>query len=234
VSVQGQVVAAPVDLFSLVGKNKAYVITTTTSVTPMSGGTVLLEFINDVENSKVNAIEIIPITATQPLPSPVAAPASLPDSIRVNAGATQDWKDPATGYTWLADKYYQGGIFDMMCPKNISETDQDELYCDYRSFSKGGKYVIPVSPGTFIVTLMFAEIWFGQPNQRVYQIAVNGVTVATRLDLFEASGGKGKAYKISTTTTAVKGDPHYTITIDFTNIIENASISAIEVTPIGQ
>src|SRR6202022_3138684 len=79
--------------------------------------------------------------------------------------------------------------------------------------------------GTYNVNLKFAEIYMTQPGQRVFNVAMNGTTVLTNFDIIAAAGAPftaiDKPFTVSTTTGI--------ITIQFTAVVNNAKISAIEI-----
>ncbi len=65
-------------------------------------------------------------------------------------------------------------------------------------------YTIPnLTPGSaYKVRLHFAELAFGFPGQRIFNVAINGTTVLTNFDIFVAAGGKLKAVIEEFTPTA--------------------------------
>jgi hypothetical protein len=78
----------------------------------------------------------------------------------------------------------------------IEGTEDEELY---RSESWGDaenlEYVFKDLPkGRAKVTLRFAEVTLSGPGQRVFDVAVNGLTVLTDFDIAAAAGGIRKAY----------------------------------------
>jgi hypothetical protein len=75
---------------------------------------------------------------------------------------------------------------------------------------------------------MFAEIFYDTKNQRVFKVAVQGKDINGSLD-FIALAGADNAYTL--TTNATLSLDATDIRIEFTNVIENAKISAIEIIP---
>ena len=75
--------------------------------------------------------------------------------------------------------------------------------------------------------LKFAEIWFGSPGQRVFNIALNSQTVQTGFDIVAAAGGAFRAVDLSFPVTVSAGQ----IVIRLTPVVENPKISAIEIVP---
>jgi hypothetical protein len=74
--------------------------------------------------------------------------------------------------------------------------------------------------------LKFAEIYYTGAGQRVFDVALNGTTVQSHLDIFAAAGGGDKAYDLSYPVTVSGG--HLTITL--TAVTGYPKISAIEIT----
>ena len=75
----------------------------------------------------------------------------------------------------------------------IAGTDDDALYQTERYGNPFG-YEIPVADGSYRVRLHFAEIWHGvstaglEPGDRVFDVALEGETRLTGLDLAVAVG----------------------------------------------
>ena len=120
---------------------------------------------------------------TEP-PSPTATetpaePQPEPESVlRVNAGG-RSFTD-ARGLVWWADSAYSGGSgYSIIIP--IDGTDADPIYASERwgNFS----YTIEVPNGSYDLRLMFAEIWFTEPGQRVFNVSVNGAPVLRHFDI---------------------------------------------------
>jgi Malectin domain len=85
------------------------------------------------------------------------------DPIRVNAGG-DTIIDPQQR-KWEGDdvnKYYTTGNSYWDCPKSISNTTNDSLYCTYRWFNQAVpyRYTFPTVPnGKYTVRLHFAELY---------------------------------------------------------------------------
>jgi len=123
-------------------------------------------------------------TTTPPPPPPTAA-------IRINAGG------PArSGFE--ADRSFTGGRVSTTTSP-IAGTTDDALYADARvadADNTGFSYSIPVTSGTYQVTLSFVEPWFtGEPGKgpvgagrRIFDVRAEGVTKISRLDINAAAG----------------------------------------------
>ncbi len=68
-------------------------------------------------------------------------------------------------------------------------------------------YTIPnLTPNSaYKVRLHFAELAFGSPGQRIFNVAINGTTVLSNFDIFVAAGGSRKAvvHEFTPTTDAL-------------------------------
>ncbi len=85
--------------------------------------------------------------------------------------------------------------------------------------------------GTYTVRLHFAETYFKNPGQRIFNVLINGQQVLTNFDIIASVGAPDKALVQTFTTTA---DGSGMITIDYRNGAQNnAKSSGIEVFPAG-
>jgi hypothetical protein len=107
-------------------------------------------------------------------------------------------------------------------PAAIAGTTDDRLYQSERwgDFS----YAIPVANGDYLVTLKFAEIFWMQPGQRVFNVLMEGVKVISNLDLV-ATVGPNKAYDVTLPVHVTDGH----LNIKFKSVVDNAKVSAIMV-----
>uniref|UniRef100_UPI0023ECC87D malectin domain-containing carbohydrate-binding protein n=1 Tax=Chryseolinea sp. H1M3-3 TaxID=3034144 RepID=UPI0023ECC87D len=108
----------------------------------------------------------------------------------------------------------------------IANTTQDPIYQTERfgNFS----YAIPVGQaGTYAVDLHLAEIYFGQPGQRIFNINIeNGQFVRNNLDLIQTYGANNTARVLRADNLNITDG---TINITFTSVVDNAKISGIAV-----
>ena len=144
-------------------------------------------------------------------------------TILVNAGGPA-YTD-SQGQVWSADKGFSGGS-----PSNtthaIANTADPTLYQTerYNNFS----YTFAVPNGNYNVVLKFAEIYWTQVGQRIFNVAINGTPVLTNFDIIAAAGANftaiDKLFTVATSTGA--------ITIQFTSgSADLPKISAIEISP---
>jgi parallel beta-helix repeat protein len=114
-------------------------------------------------------------TATATQQSPPAAQESV---LRVNAGGPT-YVD-GRGLTWSADGSFAGGSsYRVAAP--VTGTSDATLYQSERWGSH--IYQVPVANGSYDLRLMFAEIWFTRPGQRVFEVLVNGQPALSSFDI---------------------------------------------------
>lgn len=76
------------------------------------------------------------------------------------------------------------------------------------------------------MTLKFAEIYWSQVGQRVFNVSVEGKVVLSNLDLVAKVGPKA-AYDVTLPVTVTDG----VLTIGFQSVVNYAKVSAIRVEP---
>ena len=117
---------------------------------------------------------------------------------------------------------------------DIANTTDDELYWTYRGKINGAAqdqrqliYNLPLSAGTYDLTLYFAELFWEEPNKRVFDVTVEGTLRLDNFDIFAQSGGKNTAItKTFSNINVTDGN----LTIVFDPSVDFASIAAIKVT----
>ncbi len=78
----------------------------------------------------------------------------------------------------------------------------------------------------YAVTLHFAELYFSAPNQRQFNVAVNGMPELTNFDIVAAAGGP---FRATTMTFYVAADSTGRLKIDFTRgAYDQPAVSAVE------
>ena len=98
------------------------------------------------------------------------------------------------GITYLADYNYTGGnIYTVPWDVPVEGTIGDEVYRSerYGSFS----YDIPLSNGTYTVVMKFAEIYFSDRDERIFDVSIENKDAVTDLDI-AALVGKNSAYDV--------------------------------------
>jgi Malectin domain/Chitobiase/beta-hexosaminidase C-terminal domain/Viral BACON domain len=111
------------------------------------------------------------------------------------------------GTSWSADQYYSGG--DLLYSSNsISNTSDLPLYRAARAGLYGDfSYTIPIANGSYNLSLLFAEIQYTNPGDRVFNVLVNGSPVLTNFDILAQAGTNTaltKTFPVTVTTGAVQ------------------------------
>ena len=127
-----------------------------------------------------------------------------------------------SGNVYQADTDYSGGSAASMTAA-ITGTSDPTLYQTerYGNFS----YNVPLANGNYSVTLKFAEIYWNAAGKRIFNVSMQGTQVITNLDVY-AVAGKNAAYDLTIPAVVTNG----TLNITFTSIVDNAKVSAIEIT----
>ena len=188
-----------------------------TGVQPESDGAIHLDFA--APHSFLNAVEILPDPARQPLP------------ILILAGRDTAYRDEE-GRLWLPDRDFFGG--------RRSSNGSDE-----RTLPDGGiyesqrighfHYSIPVAAGRqYSLKLHFIERWFGSQNQnvggagsRVFDVSCNGTEILKNFDIMR----EAQNAPLVKTFTHIQPTPQDKIEIYFTPNVNYPSLSAIEILP---
>ena len=172
VDLNGQPLLKQFDIIADSGPNTADV-RSFKDVHPAPDGFLHLAFRSRISEPLLNAIEVLP---------------AAPHRIRTIRLVAQEvaYTDSA-GNTWTPDNYF---LFGRLYPKTgmVTGTRDPELYGweRYGHFS----YAIPAAPGTYALTLHFAETYFGAenpggggPGSRVFEVLCNGVPLLKDFDL---------------------------------------------------
>jgi len=125
---------------------------------------------------------------------------------------------------WAADYGFNtGSTYSTTSP--IPNTTTPVLYQTQRWSSTPLQYQFPVPNGNYSVKLKFAEIYFTQPGQRVFNATINLTSVLTNFDVVASAGGPNLAVDKAFPVTVTNGQ----ITILLTPVVQNPAISAIEI-----
>ncbi len=191
-------------------------------ISPAADGFLHLAFESERSTAALNAIEILPGLPHQQLPIRVVMqPTSFTDH---------------SGNEWHPDDYYYGG-YTSKRNLEISGTPDSDLYDGerYGNFT----YAIPVDTrDRYTLILHFAETYFG-PNasgvggtgSRVFRVLCNGKTLLDNFDIYKEVGN---LHALTKTFYHLKPTPQGKLNITFEPIVNNATISAIEVLDEGQ
>ncbi|HZO74040.1 MAG TPA: malectin domain-containing carbohydrate-binding protein [Ktedonobacteraceae bacterium] len=133
-----------------------------------------------------------------------------------------------------ADNYYLGGssntatVTDTISTSGINNPAPQAVYQNerYGNFS----YVFPglQAGASYTVRLHFAETFWTNAGQRVFNVAINGSQVLSNFDIVAATGGKDRAIVEQFTPTA---DNNGQLTIQFRPVVDYAKVDGIEVIP---
>ncbi|HWQ52581.1 MAG TPA: malectin domain-containing carbohydrate-binding protein [Bryobacteraceae bacterium] len=142
--------------------------------------------------------------------------------ILVNAGGPA-YTDPS-GAVWSADFGSQNGMT-YANAVGIENTTNPALYQSLRWLDGTLAYQFTVPNGSYNVTLKFAEIYFGEPNQRVFNATINGSDVLTNFDIVAAAGGPRRAIDKTFPVTVING----LITISMVASVDAPQVNGIEI-----
>jgi len=159
--------------------------------------------------------------------------AEAPAVVRINAGGE------AVSYgeaSFIADAYFDGKTiaYTNQRVSEIASTEQDALYLSERTGERNlvpFSYNIPLTNGEYTIRLHFAEIYWGAtgggpggPNQRVFDVSLEGTPVLTNFDINQEVGSMTATIK----TFTVQVDDQE-LNLDFSADINRPKLSAIEV-----
>ncbi len=152
-------------------------------------------------------------------------PAVLPPSPvwRIHAGGG-DFTDHG-GRIWYEDKAFVGGMT-AATGLAIAVKRDPELYQSER-WGPDFRYVFPVPPGKYRVSLKFTEVYLKAPGQRVFDVAINGRKVLDHFDILQAA--KGFARGVDESFKDIQPDSRGHIEVRFSSEVQNAKVCAIEV-----
>jgi hypothetical protein len=186
-------------------------------VSPDRDGFVKLWFVNVMDTPLLNALEIVP---------------GIPGKLRPIRIITQPMSFvDHKGQRWRADDYFLGGIRSRAVHR-VSGTEDPELFGAerYGHFS----YAIPVDTrGRYTVVLHFAELYFGPqlpggggPGSRIFHVYCNGKTLLEDFDVYKEAGSQRV---ITKTFRNIRPSAQGKINLTFEPVVNNATVSGIEV-----
>ncbi len=170
-------------------------------------------------------------TAATTAPQPTATAAPSPSPVAVAPGIAIAAGGPGAG-NFVADTDVSGGntdtTHDHIDRSNVIDPAPEKVYQSER-WGDSFTYTIPnlTAGAQYRVRLHFAEIYFKQPGQRLFNVAINGQPVLHEFDIVAEAGGPDVAIVKEFMTTA---DANGQITILFTDGSQNhPKISGIEI-----
>jgi hypothetical protein len=147
--------------------------------------------------------------------------------IRISPSVVFSYVD-GQGHVWMPDYgYSQNAQPWTLVGQNVTGTPDPLLYRTERWLDPILTYQFNVPNGNYTVTLKFAEIFDSAQGQRYMNIALNGTTVRSGLDVWTAAGAKNRAYDESYPVTVNNGQ--LTITLTCTSPNNSAEVNAIQI-----
>jgi hypothetical protein len=183
-------------------------------VSPGKDGLLHIKFAGATGPATLNAIEVLPMVHHVQRP------------IRLIMQAT-----PLTdnkGQTWYPDNYFMNGHLSNQMRPLVGSPDPD-LFSDerYGHFT----YAIPVdSRASYTLVLHFVEFYFTAPasgsNGRIFKVMCNGQTLLDNFDVFREGGS---LHEVTKTFHHLKPTAQGKLNLTFEPIVNNATVSGIEV-----
>lgn len=219
VSINNQQVLSNFDIVAAAGGANIATVKEFSS-TASGSGTISIQFSSVVDQAQINGIEVL--GATSPTPTPTTGGGGS-GSIQINAGG-------GTAAPFVADTDFNGGsTASTTKPISISGVSNPAPQPVYQSNRYGNfTYTIPhlTAGAGYTVNLHFAETYWTQVGQRIFNVNINGQTVLSNFDIVAAAGGANIAVVKQMSATA---DSSGTITIQFVTVKDNAQVNGIEV-----
>ncbi len=187
-------------------------------ISPGQDGFLRIDFSGAVVPPVLNAIEILPSAAPH---------AQLPIRLTMHSTPLTDSK----GQFWRPDNYFMNGhLADQT--RLLVDTPDPDLFAGERfgHFT----YAIPVdSRGTYTLVLHFSELYFGPEapggggaGDRVFKVICNGQTLLDNFDIFREAGS---LHEVAKTFRHLKPTAQGKLNLTFEPIVNNATVSGIEV-----
>jgi hypothetical protein len=193
------------------------------NISPAEDGLLHLSFASVKGAAMLSGLEVLPAGAGKVRP------------IRIRAGWTSSWQDPA-GRQWQADSYFLGGnaLVRTTNPAQGGNSIAPDmaLYASERwgHFS----YAVPVAEGRYRLTLKFCEGHYGHRNtgvgglgSRVFDVYCNGVALLRNFDIFKEAGGEGRP--LNRTFSGIRPTAQGKVVLSFVPVKGMACVNGIEV-----
>lgn len=233
VRINGTLVLDHFDILACTGGRAARALVQTFPVTigPTPPFTIEIATEAVVENPKLNAIEVADRpTLTDAMDHYSVASPSGAEAFRLNCGGTRSVD--ADGTLWMADEAwaqcqrwgFTGGA-DRANTQTAWTTPEAHRLATWRAGGTNWTYRFRVPNGQYAVRLIFAENEFNAAGQRVFDVSLNGETVADDLDVF-ARVGSGVGHGVERTINVSDEE----LVIGFPQVLAGeAMINAVEV-----
>jgi photosystem II stability/assembly factor-like uncharacterized protein len=143
-------------------------------------------------------------------------------SVRVTTGSAYT---SSGGNLWGAASGFSAG--NTYSVTHAVTATQDEALYQTERWGNSFNYQAAVANGQYIVTLKFAELYWSEPGQRVFNVAINNVPVLTNFDIL-AHTAPFRALDKSFPITVTGG----IVTISFSTVRDNAKVDALAILPV--
>lgn len=167
-----------------------------------------------------------------------------PSEIRINAGGSTQtsggtsWSrcnslTACNGYVDAGFTYNKSGVVISDVPSNMTQAIFQTEWAGGQSTNipvgqTAFQFQIPVANQQYQVRLYFSENSKTGVGQRVFDVNLEGTPILQNFDIYAQAGGMYKAIYRDFYTSVSDGN----ITLDFIRGVENAKVSAIEITPV--
>ncbi len=153
------------------------------------------------------------------------APLATTDSVAINSGG-------AAASPFGADAFYSEGVAHSTTAaidtRGVSNPAPQAVYQSER-YGTFDYALTGLAPGAaYRVRLHFAEIYWTQPGQRVFDVAINGTPVLSSFDIVATAGAADRALVEEFVATA---DGNGQIAMQYRYVVDAAKVSGIEVIP---
>jgi len=217
VELNGRRVLRDLDVIADAGGSRVPDVKVVTDVSPAADGRVHLRFSHARYDAILSGIELLPGVPGRMRPLRVAAH-PLPYLA-------------ADGLLWSPDQMVRGG---QTVPRTrpVAGTSDPGLF---RAERFGNfRYTIPVAPGHYRLSLVFAETFFGPSNgvpagraARVFDVFCNGQALLRGFDIFAEAGGENRA--LVKVFPGLEPNAQGKLILDFVPVRNLATLTALEV-----
>jgi hypothetical protein len=185
-------------------------------VSPADDGMLHISFVSERSAPQVNAIEVLPGILHKQLP------------IRIVMQRTSSTDH--SGQVWQPDDYYMNGLLSDKSLEIVGSPDPDLFSTErYGHFA----YAIPVDTrDRYTLILHFAEFYFGSQaggggvGSRVFRVMCNGEILLDNFDVYKEAGS---LHMLTKTFYHLKPSAQGKLNITFEPVVNNATVSGIEV-----
>jgi fibronectin type 3 domain-containing protein len=173
---------------------------TTYSDTGLSASTTYYFVVEALDSYGSSATSAQQSAETQP-------PTSGTEVVAIAAGGPAESNSGGGDYSFVADEYFTGGGDNspVTATINLTQPGANAAPMAVYQYGRAGAftYTIPnlTAGSTYTVLLHFAETYFSAAGEREFNVAINGTTVLTNLDIY-GTVGKDAALLETFTTTA--------------------------------